>query len=317
MKTNLFLLFTSMLLTLTLNACNNTHNQKEEQRLLRFTMDWGGYERLYLVHLPPKSKMQEPLPLLFHLHGGGGTARGTAGLTFGRFDELADEEGFIVVYPQGIEKNWNDGRKLEEVKAWKEDIDDVGFIVAIVEELKQKYSIDTKRIFTTGMSNGGFMSSRLVCDRADIFRGAAILTASLSVDYLPKCKPSQPTAVLVMNGTEDKLVPYDGGQIKVFRKTRGEIISTDELVKFWKTQNECAVQKPTIQLPDIKSDGTTVSMTEYTNCKDRGALVLYKINGGGHTWAGGKQYLSERWIGKTSRDIVACDVIWAFFQSLN
>jgi len=312
-----FFVVAAMFMHLTLNACDSSPNSKHQKNLIRFTMNWDGYERLYLVHLPPKEKRQQAMPLLFHLHGGGGTARSNVGLTFGRFNELADRDGFILVYPQGIEKNWNDGRKLEAVKAWKEDIDDVGFIVAIVEKLKAKYSIDAKRIFTAGMSNGGFMSSRLICDRSDIFRGAAILTASLSVDYLPKCQPSQATAVLVMNGTEDKLVPYNGGEIKVLRKKRGEIISTDQFLQFWKKQNDCTVQKPTIQLPNLKADGTTVSVKEYTNCNDRGALILYKINGGGHTWAGGKQYLGERWVGKTSRDIVACDVIWEFFQSLD
>ncbi len=279
-------------------------------------MQFKGYERSYIVHLPSKEKMNGPLPLLFHLHGGGGTAKGTVGLTFGRFNELANRDGFIVVYPNAINKNWNDGRKLEDVIAWKEDIDDVGFIIAVLDELKQKYKIDSKRIFTSGMSNGGFMSSRLLCDRADIFRGGAILTASLSKDYLPKCLPEKPVAVMVMNGTDDPLVPYNGGPIKVFRKTRGEIVSTDEYVAFWKDKNGCDSNQDKVDLPDITDDGTTVSVTKYSKCNDQGALVLYTINGGGHTWPGGKQYLGERWIGKTNRDIVACDVIWDFFKTL-
>jgi polyhydroxybutyrate depolymerase len=281
-----------------------------------YTLQLDGYERNYIVHIPPAEKLQKPVPLLFHIHGGGGTAKGTAGLTFGRFNELADRDGFIVVYPNAIDKNWNDGRTLEDVNAWKENIDDVGFITAIVDEIKQKYKIDATRIFTTGMSNGGFMSSRLLCDAADIFRGGAILTASLSKDYIPQCDPQKPVAVMVMNGTDDPLVPYDGGPVKVFRKTRGDIVSTDDYVSFWKEKNGCTTKKNTVQLPDIADDGTTVSMDEYDACANQGALVLYKVNGGGHTWPGGKQYLGERWIGKTNRDIVACDVIWDFFKTL-
>ncbi len=303
------------LIGLNFNTCapGRTPKKNKDQS---YTMQFKGYERNYIVHLPPAEKMQKPIPLLFHLHGGGGTAKGTPGLTFERFNELADRDGFIVVYPNAINKNWNDGRKLEDVIAWKEDIDDVGFITAIVDELNQKHNIDATRIFTTGMSNGGFMSSRLLCDRADIFRGGAILTASLSKDYLPQCKPEKPVAVIVMNGTDDPLVPYDGGQVKVFRKTRGEIVSTDEIVDFWKDKNGCKIKEDTIQLPDTVDDGTTVSVTKYSDCKEEGALVLYTINGGGHTWPGGKQYLGKRWIGKTNRDIVACDVIWDFFKSL-
>jgi len=200
--------------------------------------------------------------------------------------------------------------------AWKEDIDDVGFITAIVDELNQKYKIDATRIFTTGMSNGGFMSSRLLCDRADIFRGGAILTASLSKDYLPKCNPEKPVAVMVMNGTDDPLVPYDSGPVKVFRKTRGEIVSTDDYVAFWKAKNDCEVKQDKIDLPNTADDGTTVSVTKYSDCKEKGALVLYTVNCGGHTWPGGKQYLGKGLIGKTNRDMVGCDVIWDFFKSL-
>lgn len=119
-----------------------------------------------------------------------------------------------------------------------------------------------------------------------------------------------------MNGTDDPLVPYGGGTVKVFRKTRGEIVSTDEFVDFWKAENGYTVKQDKVDLPNTAAEGTTVSKTEYTNCKDQGALVLYTINGGGHTWPGGKQYLVERWIGKTNRDIVACDVIWDFFKTL-
>ncbi len=316
MKSLVILLFGSITFFLiNFNACapGRTSKKSNDQT---YTMQFKGYERSYMVHLPPVEKMQRPIPLLFHIHGGGGTAKGTPGLTFGRFNELADRDGFIVVYPNAINKNWNDGRRLEDVLAWKEDIDDVGFITAIVDELKQKHNIDAHRIFTTGMSNGGFMSSRLLCDRADIFRGGAILTASLSKDYLPKCNPEKPVAVMVMNGTDDPLVPYDGGQVKVFRKTRGEIVSTDEIIAFWKAKNGCTIKKNTVQLPDTAADGTTVSVTEYSQCDDQGDLVLYTINGGGHTWPGGKQYLGKVLIGKTNRDIVACDVIWDFFKVL-
>ena len=315
MKSLVLLLFGLLtVLGLNFNACVPSRGLNTNDPTHK--MEFDGRERSYIVHLPPKEKMNGPLPLLFHLHGGGGTAKGTPGLTFGRFNTLADRDGFIVVYPNAINKNWNDGRKLENVLAWKEDIDDVGFITAIVDELKQKHNIDSTRIFTTGMSNGGFMSSRLLCDRANIFRGGAILTASLSKDYLPQCKPEKPVAIMVMNGTDDPLVPYNGGQVKVFRKTRGEIVSTDEYIAFWKDKNDCEVNQDKVDLPDIADDGTTVSVSKYSDCKEEGALVLYTVDGGGHTWPGGKQYLGERWIGKTNRDIVACDVIWDFFKTL-
>ncbi len=308
----LFIFFTIILF----KACTPFGSLKYFESTREYKMTFKGYERNYYVHLPNKEKMNQPVPLLFHLHGGGGTAEGTPELTFGRFDELADRDGFIVVYPNAIEKNWNDGRKSDDVKSWREDIDDVGFIIAIIDELKTKYKIDEQRIFTTGMSNGGFMSGRLACDRADIFRGAAILTAQISKDYLPSCNPAQPLAILVMNGTEDKIVPYDGGQITILKKTRGEILSTEEFVDFWKGKNKCTAEKRMVNLPNKLDDGTTISIKEYSGCANRGALIFYKIEGGGHTWPGGKQYLGEKWIGKTSLEINACEVIWDYFQSL-
>lgn len=280
-------------------------------------LTWQDRERTYWLHLPPASTLNKPLPVLFHLHGGGGTGKQTPKLTFNRFNELADIHGFIVVYPDAIDRSWNDGR-TENLKPQNRDVDDVGFIVEIINKLSKSYSIDSSKIFTAGMSNGGFMSSRLLCDRADLFRGGAILTASISEEYLPKCNPEKPVAVLVMNGTEDPLVPYDGGEIKIRGwKSRGSIISNDDFVSYWKNINGCNTQVPVINLPDQKRwDGTKVSVTTYSDCDERGALKFYKIEGGGHTWPGGKQYLGRKWIGRTSKEINACDEIWDFFSSL-
>ncbi|MGB5369638.1 MAG: PHB depolymerase family esterase, partial [Flavobacteriaceae bacterium] len=176
------------------------------QDLIPQSLTWQERERTYWLHFPPKAKMNNPLPILFHLHGGGGTGKGTSRLTYQRFNEIADREGLIVVYPDAIAHNWNDGRS-ESIKPENVGVDDVGFIIEIINRLKNNYNIDSSRIFTTGMSNGGFMSSRLLCDRADVFRGGAILTASISVDYISNCNPQKPVAVLLMNGTEDPIVP--------------------------------------------------------------------------------------------------------------
>lgn len=294
-------------------------SEEDSRDIIKFTLVWQGRERSYWLHLPPVDKLLEPLPVLFHLHGGGGTGKGTPGLTYRQFNRIADREGIIVVYPDAIAKNWNDGR-TENIKPENVGIDDVGFIVAILDELKGIYNVDTDKVFTTGMSNGGFMSSRLLCDRADLFRGGAILTASLSEEYLPKCNPEKAVAVLVMNGTDDPIVPYAGGEIRLFKrgKSRGKIISNDDYLEFWKQQNNCTEQLPVENVPDRNSnDGSTVSISTYTNCDTGGALKFYKIKGGGHTWPGGKQYLGKRWIGVTNRDINACEEIWKFFSSLD
>ncbi|MGQ8336064.1 extracellular catalytic domain type 1 short-chain-length polyhydroxyalkanoate depolymerase [Sunxiuqinia sp. A32] len=306
-----------ILLLFSLLSLPSIAQSQNQGHLIEEDLTWQGIKRDYLIYLPPSFETNKTLPLLFHLHGGGGTAGGTVKLTFGEFNRLADQYGFIVVYPNAVSKNWNDGR-TQNLKHGNEYIDDVGFISKIVESLIERFPIDTNRIFTAGMSNGGFMSSRLLCDRADLFRGGAILTATLSKEYLPQCDPQKPVAVLVMNGTDDKLVPYEGGQIMVFGRSRGEIISTDAFIDFWNEHNGCMQAHPKIDLPNNNQiDGTTVSIFEYSSCSPRGALTLYKINGGGHTWPGGKQYLGKKIIGNTSREINACYVIWDFFRSLD
>jgi len=307
-----------ILTSLSCRTSNVPSVSEDAKSAIRKTLLFQNRLRNYFLHLPPAEKMNKPMPVLFNIHGGGGKAKTTPGFTFYRFNEIADKEGFIVVYPDAVDKNWNDGRS-ENLKPENRDVDDVGFIVEIINRLKADYTIDEDRIFTSGISNGGFMSTRLLCDRADLFRGGAILTATLSEEYLSECQPSQPVAVLLMNGTDDPLVPYDGGMIRLVNKskTRGEVISTDDYLEFWKDRNSCEIDT-TIKLPNSdKRDDSTVSLTTYKNCDEGGALRFYKVNGGGHTWPGGKQYLPKKMVGTTNRDINACDEIWKFFSSLD
>lgn len=297
--------------------CNAFQFRKYQKDIQKSTLNWGKYERTYWVHLPPNVEKAKDLAILFVLHGGSGTAKGMSGFTYGRFNELADQNNFIVVYPQGVGRHWNDGRKSNKTKSWRENVDDVGFLVEIVNSLKKKYRIDSEKVFTSGISNGGFMSTRLLCDRSDVFKGGAVVTATISEDYFPNCKPKNNVGVLVMNGTDDPMVPYDGGEAQVLWSKRGKVISTDDYLEFWRKHNGCDSKKTIVDLPDKENDGTSVSKQTFNKCKKGGDVVLYKINGGGHTWAGGLEILSERLLGKTSRDINACDEIWEFFKSLN
>lgn len=309
-------ILTGSLIMVQFSACQKMRNKKYKNEVIERSIQWGDYERTYYVHLPNKITENERLPVLFSLHGGGGDALGSIGSTYGRFNELSDEYRFIVVYPDAMDHHWNDGRTMEVEKAWIENVDDVGFLVAVLEELAGEYRIDRNRVFTTGISNGGFMSTRLICDRPDVFSGAAIVTATISEDYFPRCHPDRPVGVLVMNGTSDPLVPYNGGQIRVLRQDRGAILSTDDFIRFWVEKNGCNDRGKTRMLPDLKKDDTRIEVTRYDGCSSPGSVVLYKINGGGHTWPGGQQYLPKSVIGTVSRDINACDEIWEYFSGL-
>lgn len=270
---------------------------------------------LYTPSLKPAHSGKRPL--LFVLHGGGGTNRGMVRLTNGRFNELADRDGFFVVYPQGIDKSWNEGRPDKISGAHRKGIDDVGFFRALIEHLVYEYPIDSDRIFVTGISNGGLMSFRLGCSLPDKIRAIAPVTAQIPSAIEPLCRSESGVSLAVFNGTEDPLVPYNGGQITVFRRQRGEVLSTDETIRIWRKKNRCTSEARVTELPNVTADGTRVIKIEYSQCKNESKVLLYRIDGGGHTWPDGRQYLPVRRIGRTTRDINGCDAIWEFFRDLN
>lgn len=272
------------------------------------TLTVGGLVRTYLLHLPPSYARGTPVALVFVLHGGGGTA--TQIEPFTNFSVLADRQGFVVVYPDAVERNWNDGREVQQIQAQRERVDDVAFFSAMIETLARAYSIDPRRIFATGISNGGFMSQLLAIRLADRLAAIAAVAAGMAPSVAEQ-PPKGSISVLIMNGTEDRLVPYGGGTVAF---NRGKTISTDEIVRKWTVYDQCAEGPITAVLPDIDpSDGTRVKQTTYTRCTRGTEVILYTIEGGGHTWPGGAQYLPQRIVGKVSRDINATDVIWQFF----
>lgn len=281
------------------------------------SITWDGLERTYLIYIPSSWNKIKSMPLVIALHGGGGTGKRMVKLTQGGFNTLADKEGFIVVYPDGIEKHWNDGRGEDETgwRAHIENIDDVGFISALIVHLANEYNINKKRIFVTGISNGAKMTFRLACELTDKIAAIAPVAGSMIEDMSVYPKPSKPLPVLVIHGTEDPLVPWTGGDIQLGRRKFGRVISVSETVKFWVNHNNC-YSSPLISYEPDKDprDGTRVRKEVYDGCKDNTEVILYAIEGGGHTWPGGWQYLSERIVGKTSRDIDANEVIWNFFK---
>jgi polyhydroxybutyrate depolymerase len=237
-------------------------------------------------------------------------------LTKRKFNQLADRDGFFVVYPQGIDKSWNDGRTDKISGAHRKGIDDVGFFRALIEHLVFEYPIDSGRIFVTGISNGGLMAFRLGCSLPDKIRAIAPVTAQIPSAIKPLCRSESAVSLVIFNGTEDPLVPYNGGQITVLRQQRGHVLSTDETISIWKNKNRCSAEATVTEFPDLAADGTRVTKIEYAWCAAESKVVLYRIDGGGHTWPDGRQYLPVRRIGRTSRDINACDEIWGFFRSL-
>jgi len=279
----------------------------------------GGLKRTYLLHIPLTYDNTKSMPLLIVLHGGGGTGKNMVKLTMGRFDEISDKRGFVVVYPDGIEKHWNDGRNSEKssYRINRENVDDVGFIAALIDHLIKGMNIDPKRVYVTGMSNGAIMSYRLGCELSEKIAAIAPVAGSIPQNLLLTCSPSRPISVLAINNVNDPLVPFEGGDVTGpygLRKL-GKVLSVSESVKFWVNHNKCSTAPVITYEPDKDpQDGTRIKKETYRNGKNNTEVVLYIIEGGGHTWPGGYQYLNERIIGKTSRDMNAAEVIWNFFE---
>jgi polyhydroxybutyrate depolymerase len=192
-------------------------------------------------------------------------------------------------------------------------VDDVGFLSALIDKLSRDYRIDPKRVYSTGISNGGFMSQRLACDLADKIAAIAVVAATMGRDLAGRCKPSRPVSVLLIQGTEDPLVPYEGGRVQV--PGGGAIISAPEAVKKWVGLDGCNGQPKRDSLPDSANDETRTRRESYGGCREGTAVVFLAVEGGGHTWPGGPQYLPVRRIGRASRDFNASELIWEFFAA--
>jgi polyhydroxybutyrate depolymerase len=280
--------------------------------VLTRSIEIGQTRRSYILFLPDSTTARgHGFPLVVALHGGGSTAEQM--VRFSRFNEIGKRERAVIVYPQGIGRQWNDGRIFRGRS--ESGADDVAFIRAAVADIGEKVTVlDRRRIYAAGISNGGFMSYRLACDAADVFAAVAPVTATMPADLGPRCRPSAPVAVLAINGTADPLVPYAGGQVRVMFGTRGAIWSTERTISFWAQHNRCTAPPDTRALADRDSgDGSRVVDIAFTRCA--GARVrLLRVEGGGHTWPGGPQYLPVSWIGPTNRDIDATETIWRFFK---
>ncbi len=290
----------------------------------RVSLTHDGHQRHYRIHVPDKYDGKSRVPLVFCFHGGGGTAEVASRMGF---SPLADKEGFIVVYPAALKRHWNDGRKSKKFAEQDAKVDDVAFILALLKKLQREFRIDSDRVYATGASNGGFFSHRLAIEASDKFAAAAIMIATMPKPFEENFKPKRPVSMLFMNGTDDPFVPYNGGPItpnftprlvdsKKHDFGRGECSSTDAAIKLWLGRNGLAGTKPEIvKLPDKNPrDGCRVERRTWPGGTAGSEVVLYRIEGGGHTIPGGVQYLSERIIGKTCGDFDGIKTIWQFFE---
>jgi len=265
------------------------------------SVDSGGKKRTALVHVPDKYDPTQGAMLVLDFHGFMSAGWQEALLT--RMSQESDQRGFIVAYPEGISASWNAGDCCGT--AWTDAVDDVKFVRDLLDHLEQKWCIDKKRIYATGMSNGGFFSHRLACDASD--RIAAVAPVAGVLGIAPeKCNPSRPVPMIDFHGSADGMVPYDGGTPLVPQLGLGLVFrSVPETMDFWHKKNGCSAFEQVIY------EAGDARCVRWADCKGGVDTVHCRIEGGGHTWPGGLAIPA----GKTSKDISATTTMLDFFEA--
>ncbi|MGA7934385.1 MAG: PHB depolymerase family esterase [Kovacikia sp.] len=251
-----------------------------------------GQHRTYYLHTPPSYQAGSAMPLVLAFHGSGEQGKDMA--THSGLNQLADQEGFVVVYPDGIDKKWNVSGSAPE--------DNVAFVHTLINHISQIRTIDHQRIYATGLSNGGILVQKLACEAPNEIAAFATVAASLPVQFKANCQTQTPISMLMINGTADTTVPWQGGTSPTVRIGRNlSIPPIPEVLNFWLQHNSCA-PNATVQ----RLSGDRVQATHYSNCWAGSEVNLYALKGAGHIWPGGGYGQSPY--------LDASKTIWNFFQ---
>jgi polyhydroxybutyrate depolymerase len=259
------------------------------------------------------------MPLVVSFHGGGGNARGEE--TYTGMDAFADGEGFIVVYPNGT------GRLGERLLTWNagtccgyasdNNVDDVGFVRALVSDLETRLPIDRRRVYATGLSNGAMMAYRLAAEAPDLVAAVAPVAGAMVLDPL---RAQAPVPILHIHSVDDPRALYDGGLGPPFPLTTRRVLHNpvETVVSFWAENNGCAATPTETDFrrshPDPNGPDHTATRLEYGPCTSGADVILWRLTGAGHVWPGGERTYLQRLLGPGTDVIDANREMWAFFQ---
>jgi polyhydroxybutyrate depolymerase len=265
----------------------------------------GGRTRTAVVHVPPGYTGAAPVPLVLLLHGGGGNGEQAARAY--RMDPVADRENFIVAYPNGTSRmgnmlTWNAANCCGY--AQDQGVDDVAFIRALIDELGRRYAIDPRRIYATGMSNGGMMTYRLACQLSDRLAAIAPVAGALNET---SCAPVAPVPAIIFHGTDDQQVLYDGGYGPRQFEPRYDF-PVSHAVSFFVAHNDCSTAPVTETSPS-----GAIKKETYGNGTGGAEVIVYTVVGGGHAWPGGVPP-TRPGADAPTQEISASELMWAFFE---
>jgi len=308
--------------------------------------------RTFTLRLPTGYDAKQRYPVVILLHASNQDADDMARLT--HFNQLADKAGIITVYPNALRGQWNIGVRPEQpstamgprnggrrggfgypgggypggggggypgggrrggqtpddTRNKPEPADDIAFLNQMLDQLALNYSVDAHRVYATGLGDGGFMALRAGCAIADRVTAVAAVGATLPKTMI--CLPSRPVPALFIAGTDDPINAYNGGS---YKPGQFHVLSAEDSAKAWGKFDRCGEKPEQGKVPAAEKGSKEVKTLTFSGCQDNAEVVLYSIKGGGNTWPGGEQYLSEKEVGKTSTDINANEVIWSFLSS--
>jgi len=268
----------------------------QAQQTINGSIMHGGLQRDYILYVPASYSPGTPAPLVFNFHGY--TSNASQQMWYGSFTSIADNEGFIIVHPEGTLDN--SGNTHFNVGWGGSTVDDVGFTEALMDDLIATYNIDNNRIYSTGMSNGGFMSYQLACELSDRIAAIASVTGSMNLGWFNSCNPTHPMPVMEIHGTNDPTVSYNASNFTE---------SIPDMMDFWANFNNCDNMPIVTNVPNTNTiDGCTAEHQLWDNGANGVVVEHYKIIDGEHTWPGAPIAL-----GTTNYDIDASEKIWEFF----
>lgn len=267
-----------------------------------------GQKRTYFVHVPPSAPRNTPIPVVLIFHGAAMNAHMMR--DFCGMDEKSDQEGFLAVYPDGDGvgslRTWNAGGLLGPLSHGRPD--DVAFTRKILDDLQTTWNVDRKRIYATGMSNGGMMCYRLASELGDRIAAIAPIAGTLALSQI---HPPRPIPVMHMHGTDDPIIPFLGPRLGNPQPLI-TFLSVEATIAAWIKQNTCNTTPTVTTFPDTARDGTRVTRRVYPPKAGDAEVILIEIEGGGHTWPGRDPRM--RWLGRSTHNIRANDLIWEFFR---
>jgi polyhydroxybutyrate depolymerase len=272
------------------------------------TYVYDGLNRSYILYLPDDLPAQAPLVLLLH----GYTSSAASVQSSYGMNAIADANGFAVCYPQGTQDESN--TNFWNIDFPNENVDDVGFLSNLAQDLAAIHNLDAACTYVCGMSNGGMMSYYLGCERPDVFSAFASVTGTVTSNFVQSCLPNITVPFMQVHGTSDFVVPYDGGSPAA--ATFGEFIGVERVMRKWAKANSCNSVNYTDVPNSSANDFSTVELAEISGCNNGLKSRFYKVEGGGHTWPGSPSAGFFDFFNPTNQDINASAEIWSFFNSI-